>query len=493
MGRWAHRHSSLPLRRRLISADASRRSTLASICGGAAVRPPRSPMSSSASVREPVAAGQPIARRGTPTSLQHSHALSVRHDVRFDDLRVSASVRGQRFALQHVTLTPAERAPFVAAEFVTPPSALTADLSAAVLDFAIEHEAARPCRQWLSRTSDVRTGGRVLREPGLPRVRRSGNRARAFGVDRRRCRSIAAEGSRAGIRDLVPHAVASRHRVPIAGSNRRSTWAIVRIHGRRRTHRAWHRARAADAAEPCAAGAPVATRSSMPLLRREGLTACRARRRSPRISFPRSSSSDWTVSSWPSRFTPPETTSSPCSIRSRSDHGRTGFAVTAKAELSAQLRPFTRTRERSIVCHRREPVGSHLFRSGISDARPHRPRRTGGAVLKRLLLVALTWAAVTSTVSAQTTPRRIVSLAPSVTEVLFEAGAGALVVGVTSHCRFPAETLSLPKVGGVSDAELRSAAGAQTRSRGHGARTVRPRAAARGAEDPVPAGRPSQP
>ena len=61
---------------------------------------------------------------------QHTHAISVRHDMRFDGLHVFASVRGQRFALQDVTLTPADRAPFAAAAFVTPPSALTADLAA---------------------------------------------------------------------------------------------------------------------------------------------------------------------------------------------------------------------------------------------------------------------------------------------------------------------------------------------------------------------------
>ena len=50
--------------------------------------------------------------------------------------------------------------------------------------------------------------------------------------------------------------------------------------------------------------------------------------------------------------------------------------------------------------------------------------------------------------AAQDVPRRIVSLAPSVTEVLFEAGAGPRVVGVTSYCRFPREVLALPRVGG---------------------------------------------
>lgn len=62
---------------------------------------------------------------------QHSHAVSIRHDMRFDELHVSASVRGQRFVLQSVTLAPADRAPFAAASFAAPPSALTADLAAA--------------------------------------------------------------------------------------------------------------------------------------------------------------------------------------------------------------------------------------------------------------------------------------------------------------------------------------------------------------------------
>jgi iron complex transport system substrate-binding protein len=68
--------------------------------------------------------------------------------------------------------------------------------------------------------------------------------------------------------------------------------------------------------------------------------------------------------------------------------------------------------------------------------------------LTRLLLVALVCAAAWTPEAAQSVPRRIVSLAPSVTEVLFEAGAGPRVVGVTSYCRFPREVLALPKIGG---------------------------------------------
>ncbi|MDH7499199.1 MAG: helical backbone metal receptor [candidate division NC10 bacterium] len=44
-------------------------------------------------------------------------------------------------------------------------------------------------------------------------------------------------------------------------------------------------------------------------------------------------------------------------------------------------------------------------------------------------------------------PQRIVSLAPSVTEVLFALNLGDRVVGVTHHCRYPSAVLSKEKVG----------------------------------------------
>jgi iron complex transport system substrate-binding protein len=44
-------------------------------------------------------------------------------------------------------------------------------------------------------------------------------------------------------------------------------------------------------------------------------------------------------------------------------------------------------------------------------------------------------------------PRRIVSLAPSVTETLFALGFGHRLVGVTSDCDYPAEARKLPKIG----------------------------------------------
>ena len=51
-------------------------------------------------------------------------------------------------------------------------------------------------------------------------------------------------------------------------------------------------------------------------------------------------------------------------------------------------------------------------------------------------------------------PQRIVSLAPSVTETLFALGFGSRLVGVTTHCDYPAEARKLPKIGGFMSPSL---------------------------------------
>ena len=48
-------------------------------------------------------------------------------------------------------------------------------------------------------------------------------------------------------------------------------------------------------------------------------------------------------------------------------------------------------------------------------------------------------------------PQRIVSLAPSVTEILFAVGGGARVVADTSYCDYPSAAQKLPHVGGPMD------------------------------------------
>jgi len=51
-------------------------------------------------------------------------------------------------------------------------------------------------------------------------------------------------------------------------------------------------------------------------------------------------------------------------------------------------------------------------------------------------------------------PQRIVSLAPSNTEILFALGLGERVVGVTEYCNYPPEALEKEKVGGFSTVDL---------------------------------------
>src|SRR3972149_8378310 len=51
-------------------------------------------------------------------------------------------------------------------------------------------------------------------------------------------------------------------------------------------------------------------------------------------------------------------------------------------------------------------------------------------------------------------PRRIVSLAPSTTEILFALGLGDRIVGVTSFCDYPEEAKTKPKIGGMSNPSL---------------------------------------
>jgi len=52
---------------------------------------------------------------------------------------------------------------------------------------------------------------------------------------------------------------------------------------------------------------------------------------------------------------------------------------------------------------------------------------------------------------AEECPARIVSLTPSITEILYELGVGDKVVGVTNYCNFPEDARSKARVGGYLD------------------------------------------
>ena len=51
-------------------------------------------------------------------------------------------------------------------------------------------------------------------------------------------------------------------------------------------------------------------------------------------------------------------------------------------------------------------------------------------------------------------PRRIVSLAPNVTEMLFLVGAGGRLVGATDYCNYPPEAARIPRIGGYINPNL---------------------------------------
>ena len=52
------------------------------------------------------------------------------------------------------------------------------------------------------------------------------------------------------------------------------------------------------------------------------------------------------------------------------------------------------------------------------------------------------------------TPQRIISLAPSNTEILFALGLGERTVGVTDYCDYPPEALNKTKVGGYANPDV---------------------------------------
>ena len=69
-------------------------------------------------------------------------------------------------------------------------------------------------------------------------------------------------------------------------------------------------------------------------------------------------------------------------------------------------------------------------------------------------LVILAMAAMRAVTGAADEPRRIISLVPATTEMLFVMGAGDRLAGVSNYDRFPADVARLPKVGGLLDPDV---------------------------------------
>jgi iron complex transport system substrate-binding protein len=91
----------------------------------------------------------------------------------------------------------------------------------------------------------------------------------------------------------------------------------------------------------------------------------------------------------------------------------------------------------------------------VSIARACRPpsRRCLGPLLA--IVLCATWAGAAWCAAVQ----RIVSLAPSATEILFAVGAGPQVVGVSNYCDYPPQVRRLPRVGSFLAPNLEAIAG----------------------------------
>lgn len=76
----------------------------------------------------------------------------------------------------------------------------------------------------------------------------------------------------------------------------------------------------------------------------------------------------------------------------------------------------------------------------------------GRSTKKILLLMAIL--GLIPFITAAESPQRIISLAPNVTEVLYDLGLGAQIVAVSTYCNYPPEVKGKPKVGGMSNPSL---------------------------------------
>jgi len=65
----------------------------------------------------------------------------------------------------------------------------------------------------------------------------------------------------------------------------------------------------------------------------------------------------------------------------------------------------------------------------------------------------LIWIFLAGPAMAQT-PGRIISLAPNLTEILYDLGLGERVIAVSRYCNYPPEVKAKPKIGGMSNPSL---------------------------------------
>lgn len=83
------------------------------------------------------------------------------------------------------------------------------------------------------------------------------------------------------------------------------------------------------------------------------------------------------------------------------------------------------------------------------------PARVGLAALVAAVVSIAAGTATTAPAAQDAMPRRIVSLVPAMTEMLFVMGAGDRIVGVSNYDRFPPDGIArITKVGGLLDPDV---------------------------------------
>lgn len=124
--------------------------------------------------------------------------------------------------------------------------------------------------------------------------------------------------------------------------------------------------------------------------------------------------------------------------------------------VAASMTSFRTSEARSGLC----PLGRNQydddwFPAFAGTTSGYAFRRYEHVMMKGLIALFILLAAILTVRDAQSAPpSRIVSLAPSITEILFDLGAGDRVAAVTDFCDYPAEARRKPKVGGFANPSL---------------------------------------
>ncbi|NLN59172.1 MAG: ABC transporter substrate-binding protein [Deltaproteobacteria bacterium] len=80
--------------------------------------------------------------------------------------------------------------------------------------------------------------------------------------------------------------------------------------------------------------------------------------------------------------------------------------------------------------------------------------KTGFSRIKKKILILIFVLFLPIPAAMGLPPSRIVSLAPNVTEVLYDLGLGDRIVAVSTYCNYPPDTEGKPKIGGMSNPSL---------------------------------------